>query len=123
MTKVISILFLFSSLLISGYFIISSVSPKTDRDIIKYEGRIYSNITELDWFDEEDKSRIQKGEEIGEIRGTSKFSLLLWNYSATKLQKGTVLYNTDDKENGTPLIILAETENGKILYYRWLPKE
>ncbi|MFO1443360.1 hypothetical protein KDN24_09085 [Bacillus sp. Bva_UNVM-123] len=103
--------------------IVSSGFLKIDKDIIKYEGRIYSNITELDWFEKE-KSRYQKGETIGEIKRISKSSLSLWNFSATKLPKGTVLYHTDDTKEGIkPLIILAETETGGILYYRWLPKE
>lgn len=121
MKKVILVLLLLCSLSIAGYLIISS--PETDRDIIKYNGRVYSNITSLDWFSEEEKSRFQKGESIGVIKRTSKFSLLLWNFSATKLQKGTVLYKTDEKGEGTPLIILAETRNGELLFYRWLPKE
>lgn len=46
------------------------------------------------------------------------------NFSASKLPKGTVLYSTvNTKEGIKPIIILAETENDGILYYRWLPKE
>lgn len=123
MKRAIIVLFSICFLFIGAYLIISSVSPKTDRDIIKYEGRIYSNITNLDWFDEEEKSSYQKGERIGEIVRTSNSSFLLWNFSATKLQKGTVLYKTNDVEEGTPLIILAEKENKEILFYRWLPEE
>ena len=123
MKRAIIVLFSICFLFIGAYLIISSVSPKTDRDIIKYEGRIYSNITNLDWFDEEEKSSYQKGEIIGEIVRTSNSSFLLWNFSATKLQKGTVLYRTNDVEEGTPLIILADKENNEILFYRWLPEE
>ncbi len=103
--------------------IISSDFLNTDKDTLKYEGWIYSNITELDWFEKE-KNNYQIGDKIGEIKRTSKSSLLLWSFSSTKLAKGTVLYNTiGTKEGITPLIILAETENGEIFYYRWLPKE
>lgn len=111
-------------ILFSGGFMVASTSfLKLDKDIIKYEGRIYSNITELDWFEKE-KNKYHKGEEIGEIKRVSKSLLTLWNFSATKLPKGTVLYNIDDTKEGIrPLIILAETENREILYYRWLPKE
>jgi hypothetical protein len=121
MKKVIIIFFL----LVGVYVVISSgfLEKDNDRDIIKYEGRIYSNITELDWFEKE-KSSYLKGERIGEVNSLSKSSILFWNFSATKLPKGTVLYDTvGTKEGIKPMIILTETENGEILYYRWLPKE
>lgn len=123
MKKAIIALLLICFLFVGGFLFISSGFLKKDKDIIKYESRIYSNITELDWFEKEE-GRYQKGERIGEIKRISKSSLPLWNFSATKLSKGTVLYNTlDIKEGIIPLIIIAETENGRILYYRWLPNE
>lgn len=110
-------------LIIGGFVVASNGLLKSDKDIIKYEGRIYSNITENDWFKKE-KNKYLKGESIGEIKRTSKSLLTLWNFSATKLPKGTILYNTGDTKEGIkPSIILAETENREILYYRWLPKE
>jgi hypothetical protein len=124
--KRVGIVFLSICLLIlGGYTIVSCVFLKLDKDIdvIKYEGRIYSNITELDWFKKE-KNKYHKGERLGEIRRLSRSSLLLWDLSATKLPKGTNLYNADGSKAGIkPLIILAETTNGEFLYYRWLPKE
>lgn len=99
------------------------MSSTADRDIIKYNGRIYSNITGADWLDEEEKSRNKKGDRIGEIKRTSKLALLLWDFSATKLPKGTVLFRTEDAKAETPMLIVAETENQEVLYYRWLPKE
>lgn len=110
-------------MIIGGFVVASSGFLKLDEDIIKYEGRIYSNITELEWFEKE-KNKYHKGERIGEIKRISKSLLTLWNFSATKLPEGTVLYNPDDAKEGIiPLIILAETENREILCYRWLPKE
>lgn len=120
MKKISIILFLFC-FVFTGYLLMRS-STETDRDIVKYDGRIYSNITDLDWFTDEEKGKYQKGERIGEVKKNSRSSLLLWNFSATKLQKGTDLYHTCEKES-TPLIILAETQDGNILFYRWLPKE
>ncbi|MCH1626710.1 hypothetical protein [Fredinandcohnia quinoae] len=105
--------------------VISSCLLKKDnvKDIIKYDGRNYSNISDADWLEEE-IHMYQKGEKIGEIKRNSKLPFLLWNFSATKLPKGTILYNTvGTKEGIVSIIILAETENGDILYYRWLPKE
>ncbi|MBT2644994.1 hypothetical protein J7I80_22495 [Bacillus sp. ISL-41] len=36
-------------------------------DILKYDGFIYSNVTNLEWFENE-KDQIKKGEEIGKIK-------------------------------------------------------
>ena len=49
----LSICFLF----VMGFVIISSGFLKTEKDYIKYEGSIYSNITELDWFEKEKSFR------------------------------------------------------------------
>ena len=84
-----------------------------DADILKYEGFIYSNATDLEWF-QEVKDRIQKGEEIGKIKKVTKSGLFFTNSSATKLPEGTVLYDTNDGDKGT---IYVETEDGKVLYY------
>lgn len=121
MKKVTVVLLSICLLFVMGFVIISSGFLKTEKDIIKYEGSIYSNITEVDWFEQE-KDKYQKGERIGEIKRSSKSSLLLRDFSATKLSKGTVLYNTvDTKEEIKPPIILAETEDGGILYFRLVP--
>lgn len=123
MKKVIIVLLLFSFLIIGGFVFSSSSFMKKDKDIIKYGGRTYSNITELNWFEKE-KSRYKKGKRIGEIKNNIKSPLLLWDFSATKLPEGTLLYSTVGTNQGIkPLIILAEMENAEILYYRWLPKE
>lgn len=120
MKKVLLVICLLSVIFFGVYFLISSTA---DRDIIKYNGRVYSNITGADWLDEEEKSRNQKGDKLGEIKRTSKLALFLWDFSATKLPKGTVLFRTEDAKVGTPIIIVAEKENREVLFYRWLPKE
>jgi hypothetical protein len=82
-------------------------------DILKYDGFIYSNVTNLEWFEKE-KDQIKKGEEIGKIKKVTRSSLFFTNFSATKLPKGTVLYDTNEGNKGT---IYVETENGEALYY------
>ncbi|WP_057765216.1 hypothetical protein [Cytobacillus praedii] len=62
--------------------VINSSFLKIEKDMIKYEGRIYSNISQLDWFEKE-KNKYQKGERIGEIKRISKSYLSLRNFSAS----------------------------------------
>ncbi|MFD1779133.1 hypothetical protein ACFSFW_10680 [Fredinandcohnia salidurans] len=84
-----------------------------DADVLKYNGFMYNNVTDLEWF-KKDKSKFQKGKEIGEIKKVTNSSLFFTNFSATKLPKGTTLYDSNDGDTG---IIIIETENGEILYY------
>lgn len=87
-----------------------------DVDVLKYNGFMYSNVTDLEWFNNK-KSMFQKGNEIGEIKKVTNSSLFFTNFSATKLPKGTTLYDTNDGDIG---ILIVETENGEILYYMQL---
>ncbi|WP_010676637.1 hypothetical protein [Bacillus timonensis] len=87
-----------------------------DADVLKYNGFMYSNVTNLEWF-EKDKSKFQKGKEIGEIKNVTDSFLFFTNFSATKLPKGTILYDTNDGDTG---MIVVETENGSLLYYMLL---
>lgn len=89
------------------------LKQNNNADILKYDGFIYSNVTNLEWFEEE-KDQIKKGEEIGNIKKVTTSSLFFTNFSATKLPKGTVLFDTNEGNKGT---IYVETENGDILYY------
>lgn len=84
-----------------------------DADVFKYNGLMYNNVTDLEWFEKE-KSRFQKGEKIGEIKKITTSGLFFTNFSATKLPIGTVLFSTNDGETG---IIIVETVNGEFLYY------
>ncbi|MED3550744.1 hypothetical protein [Cytobacillus praedii] len=76
MKKVTIILLLICFLFVIEFVINTSGFLKIERDIIKYEGRIYSNISQLDWFEKE-KNKYQKGERIGEIKRISKSYLSL----------------------------------------------
>jgi hypothetical protein len=83
-----------------------------DADVLKYNGFMYNNVTDLEWF-AENKDRLQKGKKIGEIKKVTTSSWFFSDFSATKLPKGTVLYDTNDGKTG---IIIVETENGDFLY-------
>lgn len=92
------------------------IKGNADADVLKYNGFMYSNVTELEWFDKK-KSNIQKGKEIGEIKKLTTSSLFFSDFSATKLPKGTVLYDTNDGETG---VIIVETQDDEILFYMQL---
>ena len=87
-----------------------------DADVLKYNGFMYNNVTDLEWF-EKKKIDFKKGKEIGEIKKVTSSVLFFTNFSATKLEKGTVLYAVDDGYTG---IIIVETENDEVLYYMQL---
>ena len=120
MKRILIFLLSLGILLIGGYVLISSDVLKIDedRDIIKYGRRIYSNVTDLEWF-EEKKSKLQKGQKIGEIKRQRNTSMFWGNFTANKLAKGTALYSTYNGKGG----IIVEKDNGELLYYRELVKE
>ncbi|RFB18005.1 hypothetical protein DZB84_03575 [Bacillus sp. HNG] len=106
MRKMILLLLTIFLVLVLGATIIS-VKNK-DRDILLYHGNVYSNATDLEWFQKK-KESFQKGEKMGE---TNKALLFRWNFSATKLPKGTAVYSTNDTG-----VFIAETEAGELLFY------
>ncbi|MEH7387324.1 hypothetical protein V7147_18190 [Bacillus sp. JJ1521] len=108
MRKLILILLSLSLVLMLGSVLIDVMNK--DRDFLLYKGNVYSNVTDLEWFEKE-KGKFQKGEKSGEA---NKALLFLWNFSANKLPNGTTLYSTNNGETG---ILIAETDNGELLYY------
>lgn len=87
-----------------------------DADVLKYNGFMYNNVTNLEWF-EKIKSNFKIGNKIGEIQKVTTSSLFFTDFSATKLPKGTILYDTNDGDTG---IIIVKTKNDEILYYSQL---
>ncbi|MDR4886789.1 hypothetical protein RGU12_04380 [Fredinandcohnia sp. QZ13] len=106
MRKMILLLLLISLVLVVGATIIG-VKNK-DRDILLYHGNVYSNATDLEWFQKK-KNGFQKGEKMGE---SNKALLFMWNFSATKLPKGIAVFSTNDTG-----VFIAETKDGDLLYY------
>lgn len=87
-------------------------------DILKFDGFIYSNVTNLEWFEKnKNKDQHQKGKKVGEIKKVTTSSWFFTNLSATKLPEGTALYDTNDGETG---VIFVEMDNGDELYYMQL---
>ncbi|MFS0823938.1 hypothetical protein [Bacillus sp. 1P02SD] len=106
MKKMIMVLLSISLLLMIGYVLVGVMTK--DRDILLYKGNVYSNATELDWFEKE-KGKFQKEEKMGE---SNKALLFMWNFSATKLPKGTAVFRTNDSG-----VLIAETNGGELLYF------
>jgi hypothetical protein len=85
-----------------------------DADIFQYEGFIYSNVTELEWF-EERKESLAKEKLIGEVKIQSTRSFGFKDFTATKLPVGTKIYSSSQggKESG---VLILEIE-GEDLFY------
>ncbi|WP_141395193.1 hypothetical protein [Bacillus sp. FJAT-45066] len=83
-------------------------------DIIQYDSRVFSNVTNLEWFeDRKEKISFSKDYYVGEIQKQSNSSLLFTDFSATKLPKGTKIYALDEKDGG----MLFVYYKGEELYY------
>jgi hypothetical protein len=79
-----------------------------------YNDFIYSNVTDLDWF-QEVKDRYTKGEHLGDIKKTTSSSFGFRNFYATVLPEGTSIYSNNEDKEGVGMI-LVELE-GEVLYY------
>ncbi len=90
------------------------LNQNSDADIFQYNGFIYSNMTDVEWFKNE-KEKYVKQNLIGEIEKQSTSSKRFKDFTATKLPIGTKIYSTNknEKEFG---ILIVEYE-GKDLYY------
>ncbi|MCM3618418.1 hypothetical protein M3936_12580 [Sutcliffiella horikoshii] len=84
-----------------------------DADIIEYDGKVFSNVTNLDWFkNDRENISFSKDNYVGKIQNQTTSSLLFNDLSATKLPKGTKIYSIEE-DNG---LLLVEFQ-GKELYY------
>ena len=86
-------------------------------DIFKYQGRVYSNVTNLEWFDSS-KDQYEKRELLGEIKKQSTNRFWFSNLTATKLPVGTKIYKTSESE--TDLGVLIVDYDGEELFYMML---
>lgn len=76
-----------------------------EADIFQYNGFIYSNMTEVDWFQEE-KENYLKQEEIGAIQSQSTDAKAIHDFTATKLPVGTTIYRASKNEKDTGILIV-----------------
>ncbi|WP_066299132.1 hypothetical protein [Bacillus sp. FJAT-29937] len=83
-------------------------------DIFQYDGFIYSNISELEWFEEE-KERHNKHNLLGEIKKQSTSSFGFKDLTATKLSIGTKIYSSSENEKDLGILIVEN--EGTDLYY------
>lgn len=85
-----------------------------DADIIQFDGFIFNNVTNLDWFKEEKEGiSFSKEHFVGEIKKQTKKASLFSDLSATKLPQGTKIYSIDKKGKG---MLLVEYEGEKLYY-------
>ncbi|MGM0847085.1 MAG: hypothetical protein ACQEUT_19185 [Bacillota bacterium] len=87
-----------------------------DADIIQYEGFIYNNVTNLEWFQDGEEVPFSKEHLLGEVKKQTRKSWLFNNFSATKLPKGTKVYSNNKEVKG---FLFVEYE-GEELYYMQL---
>ncbi|MGM0847080.1 MAG: hypothetical protein ACQEUT_19160 [Bacillota bacterium] len=87
-----------------------------DADIIQYEGFIYNNVTNLEWFQDGEEVPFSKEYLQGEVKKQTKNSWLFNDLSATKLPKGTKVYSNTEEVKG---FLFVEYE-GEELYYMQL---
>jgi hypothetical protein len=85
-----------------------------DADILMYNGFIYSNVTDLDWI-QEDKDRYTKGEHLGDIKKTTSSSFGFRDFYATVLPEGTSIYSNNEDKEGVGMILVEE--DGEVLFY------
>jgi hypothetical protein len=88
-----------------------------EADIFQYNGFIYYNMTEVEWFEKE-KEKYTKHSLLGEIIKQSTSSYGFKDLSATKLLVGTKIYSTSENENDLGILIVEY--EGKDLYYMQL---
>ncbi|QOR64866.1 hypothetical protein IM538_13510 [Cytobacillus suaedae] len=87
----------------------------SDADIIQYNnGNVYSNVTSLEWFQDE-KSKYTKEKFVGEIIKQTNSSFLFKDFYSTKLPVGTKVYSTDEDVRLSYILIVEH--DGEDLYY------
>ena len=92
------------------------LKQNSDADILMYKGRIYSNMTEVEWFKQK-KEKYIKHNLIGEIDKQSTNSIGFNDMTATKLPVGTKVHSSREVDNDDELGILIVEFEGEYLYY------
>lgn len=93
-------------------------------DIFQYNGYIYNNVTELEWFGKEiEKEKLVKQNVLGEIKKQSTSGSGFKDYTATKLPEGTKIYLASENEKEDDVGILIVELEGKNFYYMILVRD
>ncbi|MFJ7827969.1 hypothetical protein [Psychrobacillus sp. NPDC096623] len=95
------------------------LKQNADADILMYKDRIYSNMTEVEWF-EQMKEKYIKHNLIGEIEKQSTNSIGFKDMTATKLPVGTKVHASREIDNDQELGVLIVEFEGEYLYYMQL---
>lgn len=85
-----------------------------EADVFQYNGFIYSNMTDVEWFQEE-KQNYLKHDEIGAVRRQSTDARSFKDFTATKLPVGTTIYRASKNEKDTGILIVEY--EGETLFY------
>lgn len=91
-----------------------------DADILKLDGLVYGNVTDVDWVQDRE---YKKGGKIGEVRNKTQNSWWFRDRYATKLPEGTALYMTGDEEyqkEKPPTYVLVEYKNKERIYIAYI---
>jgi hypothetical protein len=89
-----------------------------DADIIQYDGFIYNNVTNLEWFQEAGNIQFSKEELLGEVKKQTTNSWLFNDLSASKLPKGTKVYS--ESTDVRPGVLFVEYKGEELCYMELL---
>lgn len=92
------------------------LKQNSEADILMYEGRIYSNMTEVEWFEQRNIEYIKQNL-IGEIEKQSTHSFGFNDMTATKLPIGTKVFSSREVNKAKDSGILIIEFEGEYLYY------
>ena len=94
------------------------LKQEPDADLIQFDGFVYSNMTEVEWF-KEDKDDYNKQNLLGEIKKQTRKISSFTDFSATNLPVGTKVYSTSLDEN-RPGVLIVEYEDEELYYMELL---
>ncbi|MBU9721378.1 MULTISPECIES: hypothetical protein [Bacillaceae] len=84
-----------------------------DADIFVYDGIVFSNASDLPYYQ---LDHSEKGNVLGEIKETTDKSKRFKDFTSTVLPIGTPLYSTTEEQTDSHFTIIATVDEVDILY-------